>query len=159
MLLGRNKRLLAVGLLPLAVGIVWVCAMFLFLPRHGNGLWKIPAELVLWVVWMIVSLKAADAEESPIWQSFLLSAVSLLTVLVLTVYHDLFLDGRLISEGYIPFIRTPIFFLWVLEETGAIQISVEGFTRLTFIGAWVGVFAASCAGCYVKRTIGCGKKA
>lgn len=160
MSVGRNKRLLAVGLFPLAVGIVWVCAMWWdILPHRGNGLWRMPVELALWVVWMIVSLKAADAEEAPLWQSFLLSAVSLFTVLALIIYHGLFWDGRLIAEDYIPFIRIPSFFLWVLAETGAIQISVEGFTTLTFVGAWVGVFAASCAGCYVKRAIGCGKKA
>lgn len=144
--MSNTAKLLIVGILPLVVGFAFNYAV-LYLPVSGFLLLLV--ELALLVLWGWLAFKLSLPEKNPMVQAFFLCAFGLL-MLALVLYQELGMGQywrNLIGVG------TQIYFLPLLT----LAVSIVGpFMEVirawpAYIAAWVGMFAAGCLGCLVRR--------
>ncbi len=148
--MSNTAKLLGAGVLPLAVGFAFNY-LILYLPLPGFLL--LPIELALLVLWGYLAFKLSTPEKNPFAQSLMLCVFGLL-MLALVLYQELCL-GRYFAN--IVGFGTQMYFLPLLTLAAQITVPVmRSFMEVirvwpAYIVVWILMFAASCAGCFLKR--------
>ncbi len=142
--MAKTVRLICVGVLPLLAGFLlnWILPVF---PIHGFV--AVMVSVLLLIGWGYLACKLSDPDRSLPMQSFFMCAFGLV-MLLLVLYQELVLKAY---WGNTFGLATQMFFLpWLTLASSVISPFVSRVWPM-YVLIWVGLFAASCAGCSLKR--------
>lgn len=142
--MAKTVRLICVGILPLLAGFLlnWILSVF---PIHGFVAGMV--SVLLLIGWGYLACKLSDPDRSLLVQSVLMCAFGLV-MLLLVLYQEIVLKaywGNTFGSA------TQMFFLpWLTLASSVISPFVSRVWPM-YVLIWFGLFAASCAGCSLKR--------